>query len=224
MSEEKVIIKEEKKPSYWQRLRGAFSRTPQMQDTWNRMKRAGGFIPLLDFDDTESRRAELRLILNDIQKDFETLGMGNCYECSKVETCNFFQATLTQSSTQMLEVLNTKKDCCVKTTPYEFDVVRHKIRTVNRVFALFFSAGSPWYRGLDDRELAKKVKAFLELWNYVGDNEAFVDDLFMCSMQMLNLSWKALDVTNVPPYIIESKTVYEMKGERVDLQKEVETY
>lgn len=99
-----------------------------------------------------------------------------------------------------------------------------KRRCNNRVFALFMSVGSPWYRGLDDRELARKVKAFLELWNRVGDHESFVDDVFMCAMQLVNLSWKALDVTNTPPYIIETKTIIQPESKRVKLSEEVQTY
>jgi len=81
------------------------------------------------------------------------------------------------------------------------------------VFNLFFSVGSPWYRGLDDRELAKKVRAYLELWNYMGDMEAFTDDLYMCSMQLIHLSYKSLDVTQTPLYIIESQTKYVVNPE-----------
>lgn len=226
MSEEKTIIVEEpKKPSLFERIKRKFSRTPDMHETWNRMKKEGGLIPLFDMDQTESRRSELRLVLSEIQEDFFNLDKGNCYECQKVKGCAFFNVTSMRKDLEksaMMELLKTPKECCRKIVSYEEDVMKHKIRTVNRVYALFFSAGSAWYRGLDDRELAGKVKAFLELWNYVGDNDVFVDDLFMCAMQLLNLSWKALDVTNVPPYIIEAKTTYEIKGPRAEIGDVVE--
>ena len=89
----------------------------------------------------------------------------------------------------------------------------YKKRCNMRAYNLFFSIGSPWFRGLDDRELAKKVRAYLELWNYMGDLEEFVDDLHMCSMQLVNLSWKSLDVTQTPLYLIESQTKYVVNPE-----------
>ena len=89
----------------------------------------------------------------------------------------------------------------------------YKKRCNLRVFNLFFMIGSPWYRGLDDRELAKKVKAYLELWNYIGDLEEYTDDLYMCSMQLVNLSWKSLDVTQTPLYVIETSTKYVVQPE-----------
>jgi len=105
----------------------------------------------------------------------------------------------------------------------------YKKRCNLRVFNLFFRIGSQWYRGLDDRELAKKVKAYLELWNYMGDLEAFTDDLYMCSMQLINLSWKSLDVTQTPLYLIESQTKYVVTPEdtrikSLDFEKEAKDY
>ena len=76
-----------------------------------------------------------------------------------------------------------------------------------KVYALFFSAGNPWYRGLDNRELAKKVVCFLENVVDVGHLDAFIRDLFEEAMQLLSLSWQALDVTNTPWYIVETKPV-----------------
>lgn len=95
----------------------------------------------------------------------------------------------------------------------------YKMTVNNRVFSLFFTAGSPWYRGLDDRELADKVAKYLKIWNLVGDSISYVNDLFMCSMQLLNLSWKVIDVTNTPPYIIEAKTVINMTPERAKVSE-----
>jgi len=98
----------------------------------------------------------------------------------------------------------------------------YKMTVNNRVFSLFFTAGSPWYRGLDDRELAEKVAIYLRIWNLVGDSLSYVNDLFMCSMQLLNLSWKVIDVTNTPPYIIEAKTVINMSGDRANVGEEAQ--
>lgn len=82
-----------------------------------------------------------------------------------------------------------------------------KKAVTNKVFSLFFTAGDPWYRGLDNRELAKKVVCFLENVTDVGHLDAFIPDLFEEAMQLLSLSWQALDVTNTPWYIIETKPI-----------------
>lgn len=184
MSQEQV-----KKPGRWERIKGFVSRSPRIKSAWQRMHKEGGFIPLLNIDDLEARRAEIRSILDEIEKDF-------------------------------LELRSPEK--IGELTPEKIRDFKRKMN--NRVFAMFFTAGSPWYRGLDNRELARKVKAYLELWNYVGDLDAFVDDVFMCSMQLLNLSWQALDVTNTPPYILETHTVIQPETKRVKLGEEVKEY
>lgn len=92
-----------------------------------------------------------------------------------------------------------------------------------KVFALFFIAGSQWMRGLSDRETAKKVKAYLELFQRVSDMESFTSDLFTCSIQMLHISWKPEDVGSLPPYLIETKTVIQPErqwGANLDQMKE----
>jgi hypothetical protein len=60
---------------------------------------------------------------------------------------------------------------------------------------------------LDDRELAEKVSSFLANCTDCGYLEPFMPDLFEEAMQLLHLSFKALDVTNTPPYIIESRPI-----------------
>jgi hypothetical protein len=85
-----------------------------------------------------------------------------------------------------------------------FDIEKQK-SVCKDVYSLFFSAGNPWYRGLDNRELAKKVAYFLENYTVLGDMDEFIPDLFEESMQLLSLSWQALDVTHTPVYIIESR-------------------
>jgi len=86
------------------------------------------------------------------------------------------------------------------------DAQKQKALT-NKVASLFFTAGDPWFRGLDNRELAKKVVCFLENITDVGHLPAFTRDLFEEAMQLLSLSWQALDVTNTPWYVVESKPV-----------------
>ena len=85
-----------------------------------------------------------------------------------------------------------------------FDRAQQK-EIAQETFALFFSAGNPWYRGLDNRELSEKVACFLENYTEIGDMGEFIPDLFEESMQLLSLSWQALDVTKTPTYIIESQ-------------------
>jgi len=82
-----------------------------------------------------------------------------------------------------------------------------KIQVIQDTFALFFTEGDPWYRGLDDSLLAEKVPLFLANCVDVGNMIEFWPDLFEEAMILLHLSWKALDVTNTPPFIIESRPI-----------------
>lgn len=79
--------------------------------------------------------------------------------------------------------------------------------TIDKVFRLFALSGSPWYRGLDNRDLSSRAASFLWLYNEYGDSAAFRRTLFMCCMQLLHLSFQAIDVTNTPPYLIQSTPV-----------------
>jgi len=88
---------------------------------------------------------------------------------------------------------------------------------VVKTFKLFFSAGNPWYRGLDNRELASKVSDFLAQYTDLGYMDEFIPDLFEESMHLLSLSWQALDVTNTPPYIIESRPIIQANQGGIDL-------
>lgn len=74
---------------------------------------------------------------------------------------------------------------------------------VDKTFKLFFLSGSPWYRGLNNRELTTKVSKFLSLYNRIGRLPAWTSDLFMCAMHLLHLSFQAIDVTNTPVYITQ---------------------
>jgi len=78
---------------------------------------------------------------------------------------------------------------------------------IDQTFRLFMISGSAWVRGLDNRELSGKVSSFLWLYNEWGDSPVFRRTLFMCAMQLLHLSFQAIDVTNTPPYIIQSTPV-----------------
>ncbi|MEM2129165.1 MAG: hypothetical protein QXZ70_01060 [Candidatus Bathyarchaeia archaeon] len=78
---------------------------------------------------------------------------------------------------------------------------------VQKTFALFFSEGDPWYRGIDNRELAEKVSLFLANCTDCGYLDPFLPDLFEEAIQLLHLSYTAIDVTVTPPYIIESRPI-----------------
>jgi hypothetical protein len=95
----------------------------------------------------------------------------------------------------------------------------HKIKmdVVNKTFRLFFQTGSPWVRGLDNRELSHKVACFLQLYNELRELPAFTSDLFMCSIQLLHLSFQALDVTNTPPYIVVTQPIISPYGPRIPI-------
>jgi hypothetical protein len=90
---------------------------------------------------------------------------------------------------------------------------------VDKTFKLFFLSGSPWYRGLDNRELSGKVSKFLQLYNRIGRLPAWTSDLFMCSMHLLHLSFQAIDVTNTPVYITQIMNVPQ-KGQPIPFGNE----
>jgi len=83
---------------------------------------------------------------------------------------------------------------------------------IENTYRLFFLSGSPWYRGLDNRELTTKVAKFLRLYNEISMLSAFTRDLFMCSMQLLHLSFQAIDVTNTPAYMIQTTPFIMQQG------------
>lgn len=143
------------KKGWRQKVAEVIHKPERIEQSWERLHREAGFIPIYNVDDTESRRLEIQ------------------------------------------NVLTESKDAL-------FDMTKQR-EIAKKTYALFFSAGNPWYRGLDNRELAEKVKCFLENYTEVGNMEEFIPDLFEESMQLLSLSWQALDVTNTPPYIIEAR-------------------
>lgn len=78
---------------------------------------------------------------------------------------------------------------------------------VQKAFKMFWAEGDAWYRGLDNRELSEKVACFLDNCTDCGFLPSFMPDLFEEAMVLLHFSFQALDVTNTPPYIIESRPV-----------------
>jgi len=159
------------KPSKYERLKGYFGRRPARTETMmSRLHYEGGFIPILNVDDTEARREEIKIVL------------AECEEALFDE--------------------NKQRDI------------------VKKVYALYFSAGNPWYRGLNNRELAGKVSMFLDNFKDVGMLDPFIPDLFEEAQFLLSLSWQALDVTNTPAIFIESKPVVlaNTKGSSPDSQ------
>jgi len=72
---------------------------------------------------------------------------------------------------------------------------------------LFFTTGSPWYRGRDNPELANAVSCYIQNYQDVGHLPEVLPDLYAESMMLLHLSWQALDVTNTPGYIIQVNNV-----------------
>jgi hypothetical protein len=154
---------QEKKPSIIDRAK-AFIHPPRAEETYTRLHKEAGFIPLLNMTDTESRRVEIKAMLD---------------EC---------KASLFEPDSQK--------------------------KVVKSVYALFFSAGVPWYRGLDNRELARKVEFFHENYTQAGYMDEFIPDLYEEAVELLSLSWQSLDVTQTPVYLIESRPVIDMKGGR----------
>lgn len=148
------MTQKEQKKGWRQKISETIYRPKRIEQSWNRLHREAGFIPIYNLNDTESRRLEIQQILNE-------------------------------------------KEAALFDPTKQRDIAK-------RTYALFFSAGNPWYRGLDNRELAEKVTCFLDNYTDCGHMDEFIPDLFEEAIQLLSLSWQALDVTNTPPYIIEA--------------------
>ena len=76
---------------------------------------------------------------------------------------------------------------------------------IKKLFRAFMVMGSPWFRGLDNRELAKKAVAFFRLETLVGHIPSFYPDLKFCTETLINLSWQAVDVIAETPVQFETK-------------------
>jgi len=83
----------------------------------------------------------------------------------------------------------------------------YAFKHIKKLFRAFMTVGSPWLRGLDNRELAKKAVAFFELETIVGHLPAFYPDLKLCTETLINLSWQAMDVTAETPVLFETRTI-----------------
>jgi len=104
--------------------------------------------------------------------------------------------------TGILETIETEYDHILEG---DGELDKFAFRHIKRLFRAFMTIGSPWFRGLDNRELAKKAVAFFELETMVGHLSAFYPDLKLCTEALINLSWQAIDVTPPPEIIFESK-------------------
>lgn len=101
------------------------------------------------------------------------------------------------------EIEKDMKDIDKKTLE---DLEPYAYRNIKKLFRAFMTIGAPWFRGLDDRELAKKAVAFFELETMIGHLPAFYPDLKLCTETLINLSWKSLDVTAETPVLFETRT------------------
>ena len=146
--------------------------TQRMEDTWNRIHRIGGFLPIFIEGNLELRTQKQQQVLDEVQKELD-----NC-----------------------------------EGDPEKLQKAMYKSNV--KVFNLFHTTGSQWMRGLENSRFAKKIRAYLELFQRIYDDPAFTMDLFTCSMAMLNYSWKPEDVGSVPPYLIETKTVIQPTTEQ----------
>jgi len=96
-------------------------------------------------------------------------------------------------------------------------------RNIKKLFHAFMTIGSPWFRGLDNRELAKKAVTFFKIETMVGHLPAFYPDLKLCTETLINLSWQAVDVQAETPVLFETRTTMK-QGDRINLSSEVEEY
>lgn len=92
-----------------------------------------------------------------------------------------------------------------------------------RLHRAFMTIGSPWIRGLDNRELAQKQNDFFELEMMIGHLPAFYPDLKLCTDILIGLSWQAIDVTPETPVLMETRATLK-GGQGLDLSGEVEEY
>lgn len=92
-------------------------------------------------------------------------------------------------------------------------------RNIKRLFRAFMTIGGPWFRGLDNRELAEKAVTFFKIETAVGHLPAFYPDLRLCTETLINLSWQAIDVTAQTPILMETRTQVLPPKERISLDK-----
>lgn len=106
------------------------------------------------------------------------------------------------------------------------DVERGKriARHIKKQYRAFMSMGSPWIRGLSNRELAHKQNRFFELLMRAGHLPSFYPDIKCCGDILLSYSWQAIDVTPQGPVLFETKAVMKEETARVSLGSEVKEY
>jgi len=122
----------------------------------------------------------------------------------------------------ILEQIETDLDGMEGTTLKE--EYKRQALTIKRLFRAFMTLGSPWLRGLDNRELAKKAVDYFKLETIIGHLPAFFPDLKLCTEVMLNLSWQAVDVIAQTPVLFETRAIMKEETGRVSLGSEVKTY
>jgi len=156
----------------------------RIEDSYGIMKRVGGFQPLFNIRDLEQRRGEMRDMLSQIHE----LEHGDIIE-------RLISAPANAGMISELKALQPKISYFTKR------------KVVDLAYELFFEIGSPWYRGLDNPRLSSKVSDFLQLYNEVSHLPAYLPDLHMCAMQLLHVSFNAVDVTNTPGYVMQSTPI-----------------
>jgi hypothetical protein len=109
---------------------------------------------------------------------------------------------------QLEEILREIEDELDTTTP-DATTFKH----IKKLVTAFMTVGAPWFRGLDDRELAKKAVTFYKLESIIGESlSAFYPDLKRCVQVLINLSWQALDVVAETPVLFETRTTVTPQG------------
>lgn len=88
---------------------------------------------------------------------------------------------------------------------------------IKKLVSAFMTVGSPWFRGLNNRELAHKAVTFYKLESMCGHLPAFYPDLKRCVQVLINLSWQAIDVVAETPVLFETRTVVQPNQGGIDL-------
>lgn len=97
-------------------------------------------------------------------------------------------------------------------------------RHIKKQYRAFMSMGSPWIRGLSNRELADKQNKFFKLLMMCGHLPSFYPDIKLCGDIVLSYSWQAIDVTPQTPMLFETRAMMKEETSRVSLGSEVKDY
>lgn len=114
---------------------------------------------------------------------------------------------------QEMEALRTDKEKYAKAS-----------KNIKRLIKAFQVIGSPWFKGLDNRELAQKQNTFYDVEMRCGHLPAFYPDIKKCVQVLISLSWQAVDMIAQTPILMETKTVVQPQGARIDLGSAVKEY